>query len=63
MRTKSFNFLKSVFHFLPLDILYNISKYVGKYLYDRCVSDKIIKIKKRKEKHYFIRYKIRSWSI
>jgi len=42
MRTKTFNFLKSVFHFLPVDVLYNISKYVGKYLYDRCITDKII---------------------
>ena len=62
MRTKTFNFLKSIFHFIPVDVLYKISKYVRKYLYDRCVSDKIIKIKKRREK-YIIRYKIRAWSI
>ena len=62
MRTKSFNFLKSIFHFIPTDVLYQISKYVGKYLYDRCVSDKIIKIRKRKQK-YVMKYKIRSWSI
>ena len=62
MRTKTFNFLKSIFHFIPVDVLYKISKYVGKYLYDRFVSDKIIKIKKRREK-YVIRYKIRAWSI
>ncbi len=62
MRTKTFNFLKSIFHFIPTDVLYSISKYVGKYLYDRLVSDKIIKIKKRKEK-YVMKYKIRSWSI
>ena len=62
MRTKTFNFLKSIFHFIPVDVLYKISKYVGKYLYDRFVSDKIIKIKKRKEK-YVIKYKIRAWSI
>ena len=62
MRTKTFNFLKSIFHFIPTDVLYSISKYVGKYLYDRSVSDKIIKIKKRKEK-YVMKYKIRSWSI
>ena len=62
MRTKTFNFLKSIFHFIPTDVLYSISKYVGKYLYDRCVSDKTIKIKKRKEK-YVMKYKIRSWSI
>jgi hypothetical protein len=47
---------------MPVDVIYSISKYVGKYLYDRCVSDKIIKIKKRKEK-YIMKYKIRSWSI
>ena len=62
MRTKTFNFLKSIFHFIPTDVLYSISKYVGKYLYDRLVCDKIIKIKKRKEK-YVMKYKIRSWSI
>ena len=62
MRTKTFNFLKSIFHFIPVDVLYKISKYVGKYLYDSYRSDKIIKIKKRKEK-YVMKYKIRSWSI
>jgi len=62
MRTKTFYFLKYVLDFLPTDILYNISKYVGRYLYDRCVSDKIIKIRKRKQK-YVMKYKIRSWSI
>jgi len=63
MRTKTFNFLKYIFHHsLPTDVIYIISKCVGKYIYDRCVSDKIIKIKKRKEK-YVMKYKIRSWSI
>jgi len=62
MRTKTFYFLKYVLDFLPTDILYHISKYVGRYLYDRCLSDKIIKIRKRKQK-YVMKYKIRSWSI
>ena len=62
MRTRSFYFLCYIFKYLPRDLVFMISKYVGKYITFNEPVYEIYKTKQRKDK-YVVRHKIRAYSI
>lgn len=62
MKTRSIYFLCYLFQNIPKDILYLVSKYLGKYITFKQQIEATYKTKNRKDK-YFVKHKIRAYSI
>ena len=67
MRIRTLYFLSYLFKTLSTDLIYTISKFTGRYIYDLQRGDKFINIKmKKKERSYYSRRLIcrnRSYSV
>lgn len=66
-KIRCFTFLSHVFHTIPTDIIYVISKYSGKYIHFPKVIHNIYKTKNKHSKyhtkHLVTKTRFRSWSV
>jgi len=55
-KIRSFKFLSNIFTYLTNDLIYLISRFVGKYIHEVDVGDKIYKTKNKKDKYLLKHY-------